>query len=155
MKSVKDITANELEAEGRRWVLYPGERDMNGVRGEMVFEDYPLRFTVGLVSNSPTTKPPIYLEGDDPNEAAINWSLQNLDFIESEEDWHTIVNSSIHASILCRKIRVVLDTDSDGCRISNDYGDEMDLSYEQVKQLYGDLARAYGLPCYEKESQDD
>ena len=121
----------------------------------MVFEDYPLRFTVGLVSNSPTTKPPIYLEGDDPNEAAINWSLQNLDFIESEEDWHTIVNSSIHASILCRKIRVVLDTDSDGCRISNDYGDEMDLSYEQVKQLYGDLARAYGLPCYEKESQDD
>jgi hypothetical protein len=146
MKEVKDLTIDDLRAEGRRWVLYPGETDTNGVRADVVFEDHPYRFAVGLISNDPSIRPPIYLCGDDPEKTAIEWCVRHLDDIRDQMDWHMVVASSIRAQVLCSKVHVGRDPDTDECRLCDGYGHELSLSGENAECLYQDLARAYHLP---------
>lgn len=149
MTKIKDLTVDDLKAEGRRWILVPGEKDVNGVRADVVFEDHPYRFAIGRLSNNPTVQPPIYLEGDDPEDSAIEWSVRHLDSVHSADDWHTIVASSIGAQVRCCQIRVVRDPQTDECRLSDGYGNEMQLSGGNAERLYQDLARAYFLPFRE------
>jgi len=146
MKEIKDLTIDDLLAEGRRWILYPGERDTNGVRADVVFENHPNRFCVGQVSNDPALRPPLYLSGDDPERTAIDWCVKHLDYINEEGEWHDIVASSIASQQKCRRVRVVRDPMTDECRLSDDYGNEFRLSGEHAERLYQDLARAYSLP---------
>lgn len=149
MKDTKDLTVDDLKAEGRRWILYPGTKDVNGIRADVVFENHPYRFAVGRLSNDPRIQPPIYLEGDDPEQAAIDWCVRNLEYISVALDWHMIVASSIGAQVNCRKVRVVRDPLTDECRLNDGFGNEMHLSGEDAECLYQDLARAYFLPFRE------
>jgi hypothetical protein len=149
MNEVKDLTIDDLRSEGRRWVLYPGEKDANGVRADVVFEDHPYRFAVGRLSNDPSIRPPIYLGGDDPEKTAIEWCVRNLDNIRDATDWQMVLASSIRAQVGCSRIRVVRNPDTDECRLSDGYGHELSLSGENAERLYQDLAQAYYLPFRE------
>lgn len=155
MTEIKDLTIDDLKAEGRRWILYPGNRDVNGVRADVVFENHPYRFAVGRLSNDPAIQPPMYLGGDDPEQTAIEWCVHNLDFIQGPEDWLTIMASSIGAQCQSRRIKVVRDPQTDECRLSDGYGNEMHLSGEDAERLYQDLARAYFLLFRESCEQCD
>jgi len=146
MTEIKDLTIDDLKADKRRWILYPGNRDVNGVRADVVFEDHPYRFAVGRLSNDPSIQPPMYFDGNDPEQTAIEWCVQHLDFIQGPEDWHTIVTSSIGAQCQCRSINVVRDPQTDDCRLTDGYGNEMQISGEDAERLYQNLARAYFLP---------
>jgi hypothetical protein len=148
MKEAKDLTVHDLTSEGRRWVYYPGEQDEFGVRAEMVFEDHPFRFLLGQRSNDPFTPAPRYLSGKDPMQDAIERSLRTRQ-IESSEDWHAIVASSIRAQVQYRRIQVTRDPASDECRLLDGYGNQMSLSGSDAERLYQDLGKAYSLPYRE------
>jgi len=138
--------AQELRAEGRRWVLHPGEQDEGGVRAEVVFEDCPCRFLVGQVSNDPAAPPPRYLgvDADSAREAAIAYAerVQGI----SRDEWLLIISSSMRAENKFRRVLAKRDPRTSEVIIFDGDGDIlMVLEEKEAIRLYQQIAQGFGF----------
>lgn len=145
MTSVKDLTVEDLLAEGRRWVLYPGSPLQNGVRALAVFEDHPIKIAIGQVSNHRSVPLPPIITAEDPDDWCRQWSIEQ-GLVKDETDYLMVIVSSIGAQHRCRQVRVIRDTDTGEVWLRDGYGNEMQLDEEHALQLYQDLAEAHDLP---------
>ena len=137
-------TPADLLAEGRRWVLYPGQ-DENGVfRAEAVFEDHPFRFPLGAVSNDPDVPPPITFgtDRDEAEEAVLRWNAANHGITPKE--YRMILASSMGAQNKMRRVKVIRDPDTSVAVVFDGYGEPaLTLEEDEARRLYLQIAQAY------------
>lgn len=146
MKAIKDYSVEDLLGEGRRWVVYPGRPLRNGVGVLAVFENHPIKISIGQVSNlPPVPSPPAIITADDPNKWCRQWSIKH-GLVMDESDYLTVIGSSIGAHHRCRQVRVIRQSDTGEVLLQDGYGGEMHLDEECALQLYRGLAEAYDLP---------
>lgn len=141
---MKHYDIQELLAEGRHWVLHPGDKDDLGVRAEVVFEDCPCRFQVGEISNDPSAPPPVYLGPDDDSarEAAIAYAVQAQGL--SREDWCLIIASSIRADCKIRQVLAKRDPQTSEVTLFDGNGDVVIVLEEQdAIRLYQQIAQGF------------
>ena len=143
---MKNYDIEKLLAEGRRWVVYPGEQDENGVRADIVFENCPLRFEVGCVSNDPSSLPPQYLGPDHTAawEAAMTFAerVQGI----SREEWGIIILSSMGADCKARRVSAKRDPQTSEVTIFCGDGEVLiTLEEEDAIRLYQQIAQAFEL----------
>jgi hypothetical protein len=141
---MREFDPQAILAEGRRWILYPGERDEHGVRAEVIFEDCPYRFPMGQVSNDPAGVPPVYLGPDKQTarEAAIAWTDRVLHI--GPDEWHRIVASSIAAGQKARRVVAKRDPATSEVTLLDGYGDVLTvLEEKEAISLYQQIAQAF------------
>ena len=141
---MREFDVQVLLEEGRRWILYPGDKDEHGIRAEVIFEDCPYRFSVGQVSNDPAAVPPVYLGPDEATarEAAIAWTARVLHI--SPDEWHRIVASSMAADRKARRVTVKRDPATSEVTLLDGYGDVLTVLEEaDAISLYQQIAQAF------------
>lgn len=144
MKEIKDLTVEDLIAEGRPWVVMPGERTAVGTRVLVVFKDHPYRYPIGQISNDPNLMPPLIVVDDDPEASCIQLSIEQGN-VKDKMEYLQIVMSSMGARHKAMRVRVLLNY-PDSFTLSNGYGDTMTMDEENATTLYEGLAEALGLP---------
>lgn len=143
MKELKDLTINDLLAEGRRWVPLPGDSIDGGFRLEVVFQDHPFRFVLGMLSNDPSLPPPLIVSTDDPRAWCVKWAIDNT-IVKNAMDYLSVVASSMEAQRRAMHIRIAADEDI--FVLSDGYGNEIRVEEENAMRLYQDLAARLGMP---------
>lgn len=144
LKEIKDLTTDDLLAEGRRWVPYPGDQVQNGTRLQIVFENHPYRFCMGQISNDPSMQPPLIIESDDPLAWCVQCAIDDA-LVKDRLEYHLIVASSIGAQSSAMAIHVFCE-DPDCITLQDGIGNSIHLDEENAVRLYQRLAAITGMP---------
>jgi len=144
MKQLKDLTIEDLLAEGRRWVPFPGELVEGGFRLEIVFHDHPCRFCLGQVSNDPSLPPPLIVSSDSPHSWCVQWAIEN-GMVKNGLEYLSIVGSSISAQDRAMDVHV-LGENADLLILRDGFGNVIHLDEDNAVKLYQRLAVATGMP---------
>lgn len=155
MKTVRDLTLDELFAEGRRWIIAPGDyADGEGYQVRLVVENHPFPFVVGSTTNIPSLaggKLPHFAASTDSIEAREEAKIKAACWCEQHSGidratYLSIVSSAIRAYQLGKRVRVTGKIPEE-MEIANGFGDRMKLDAETAARLHRDLAIALELPC--------
>ncbi len=144
MNQVNDEVVSTLLAEGRKWVPYPGDRCHGGAVTQVVFENYPYHLVVALLSELSSLRVPIVIKADDPEKWCKEWSIER-GLVRDEQDYLTVIMSSIGAQLRCRQVKLLRDKGTN-LRLQDGLGNEIQLDDENAFALYQDLAAAQDLP---------
>jgi hypothetical protein len=144
-KTLDDVL-QEVRAGKRKAVIIPGNLEADGIRADVVFEDWPWHYPIGQLEQPPDfpEAPPWYLSRN-----AEEAERQAIEFTErlgiSPEERLLIIVSSMRAQDLLRSVKVKRNPETDEATLYTGDGTELiTLDAKDAARLYQQLAEGYG-----------